>query len=124
QGREPLPDRALRVRDQLVERLAVDVHVAADLLAGLAAEQRVDRLAAVLAGDVPERDVDRPERAADRRAHEMAVAVEVLPVVLDPERVLADQVAGPDVDDPLGGLRVAPDAGLPHADDPAVGRDA
>ena len=97
--------------------------VAADPLARLAAEQRVDGLAAVLAGDVPERDVDRAERAADGRAHEMGVPVEVLPVVLDPEGVLADQVAGPDVDDPLGRLRVAPDARLADADDPAVGRD-
>ena len=58
---EALTDRPLRVRGQLLDRLAVDVDVAAHLVARLASEQRVYRLAAGLAGDVPERDVDRAE---------------------------------------------------------------
>ena len=59
------------------------------------AEQLVDRGAERLALDVPERDVDRGEdRHADRaravHAQDRAV-VDLVPQVLDPVRVLADE---------------------------------
>ena len=85
-----------------------DVVVDPRLVAGLAAEQLVDRHAEVLARDVPERDVDGAERAHDRRAAEVARAVQVLPVVLDPQRVLADQVVRELVDDRFGRLQDSP----------------
>jgi hypothetical protein len=59
----------------------------------------VARHAEVLARDVPERDVDRRQGAHDRRATKGVPAVEVLPVMLDPERVLADQVSLVGLDD-------------------------
>ena len=65
----------------------------------------------MLAGDIPEGDVDRAQRAHDGRAAEVGPAVEVLPVVLDPQRVLADQVA-------LEGLHGLGEASRkPHAPD-------
>ena len=79
-------------------------------VAHLAAEKLVGRDTEMFAGDVPEGDVDRAERAHDGGAAEVAPAVEVLPVVLDAERVLADQVAFEGVDRGRGGLQKSPGA--------------
>ena len=101
--------------DQRLDRLGEDVVVDPRLVARLAAEQLVHRHAEVLAGDVPQGDVDGAQRAHDGRATKVRRAVQVLPVVLDAQWVLADQVVRPLGDDLLGGLEVAPGAGLAQA---------
>jgi hypothetical protein len=51
-----------------------------------------DRRAVVLALDVPQRDVDRAHRTMEDVAAERTHSIEVLPVVLDPQRILPDEV--------------------------------
>ncbi len=128
--RRQVPDRreALRLGvdaalHQLLARLAEDVVVDAGLVARLAAHQLVARHAEVLPGDVPERDVDRAKRAHDRRAPEVGPAVHVVPVVLDPQRILPDQVALEGLDRRSGRLQEAPGPRLAQPDDPRVGVD-
>ena len=119
--REPGLLGVLDALHQLLGRVAEDVVVDARLVAHLAAQQLVDRHAEVLAGDVPERDVDRAERAHDPGAAKVARAVHVLPVVLDPQRVFAHQVVRPLLDDGLGRLEIPPGAGFAEPADAGVG---
>ena len=77
----------------------------------------------MLAGDVPQGDVDGAEGAHDRRAAEVAGPVHVLPVVLDQQGVLADEVPAELVDGGGGGLEEAPGTRLAVADDAGVGVD-
>ena len=79
--------------EQLLLRLPEYVVVHSGAVAGLAAEKLVDGYAEVLAGDVPQRDVDGAYRAHYRRPAKVAEAEHVLPVVLDQLRVLAHQIA-------------------------------
>ena len=79
--------------DQLFLGFAEDVIVDASFVAHFAAEKLVGGHAEVLAGDVPEGDIDGAERAHDGGAAEVAPTVEVLPVVLDAQGILTDQVA-------------------------------
>ena len=95
-----MPDRGKAARlgghtalDQLLFGLAKDVVVDPRLVADLASQQLVAGHAEVLAGDVPERDVDGAQRAHDRRAAKVRPAVQVVPVMLDAQRILPDQVA-------------------------------
>ena len=97
--------------------------VEADAIATPPSQQLVRRRAEMLPGDVPQGDVDRTEGTADRRPPEVSVPVQVLPVVLDLERVLPEQVRRPGVDDALGGGLVAPAAPFPEPGDPVVGVD-
>ena len=69
---------------ELFGGVAVDVVVDTRLVPALAAQQLVERHAEVLAGDVPERDIDGADRPHDRRAAEVKGAVHILPVMLDP----------------------------------------
>jgi len=108
---------------QRLARAAEDVVVDAGLVARGAAEELVGRDAEVLARDVPEGDVERGERAHDRRAPEVGPAVEVLPVVLDPQRILAEQVALEGLHRLRGRFQEAPRARLAEPDDPRVGMD-
>ena len=101
--------------------VAQDVVVDAAAVAHVSAEELVDGYFEVLAGNVPEGDVDGAERAHDRGAAEMAPAVHVLPVVLDPHRVLAHQVAAHFFDGGGGGFQEAPGAGLAQAHQAVVG---
>src|SRR5204862_7871787 len=87
-------------------------------------EQLPDRDLQALALEVPERDVDRADGARDDVPPEGRQAVEVLPVVLDPHGVLADQVWREGLDDLVDGLRVAPGRALADAAQAVVGRDA
>src|SRR5579859_3712424 len=107
-------------RDEAFDRLVEDVVVHACLVARLAAQQRIYRHAKMLAGDVPQRNVDGAERAHDRRAPKMSGAVHVLPVVLDAQRVLAHQVMSEFGDDLLGGLQKTPCACLSEPNDASV----
>ena len=79
-----------------------------DLVAELAAQQVPDRRAVVLALDVPQRDVDGGEGAREDVAAERPHPVERLLDVVDPERVLTDEVLPELVDDRL----------LPHRESP------
>ena len=67
------------------------VRVADDPIAHAATKQIGDRDAERLAFDVPERDIDRGDRRGqDALGREESTAIEQLPEVLDPRRVLAD----------------------------------
>ena len=79
--------------DQLLFGLAEDVIVDAGFVAHFSAEKLIGWHAEMLAGDVPEGDVDGAERAHYGGAAKVAPAVEVLPVVFDAKGVLADQIA-------------------------------
>src|ERR1051326_2761372 len=109
--------------DELVDGFGEDVVVHARLVAGFAAEQRVDGDGEVLASDVPQGDVDRAQRTHDGCAAEVGGSVQVLPVVLDAQRILTDEVVGELVDDLFGGLEVGPGADLAETDDAVVGVD-
>ena len=77
-----------------------------------------------LALDVPQRLVDAGERAHQHRPAAIeAAAVEHLPVVLDPERVLADQEVGQFRDRWPRRVRAPLDDRLAPARDPLVGLD-
>jgi len=84
----------------------------------------VDRLADVLAQDVPEGDIDGREGGAQDGALEVGVARDHLEVVLDPARVLADEVLAQLGDGVVDELVVRPQAGLAGPDDARVGVDA
>ena len=62
-------------------------------------------------------------RAHDGRAAEVGRAIHVLPVVLDPQRVLADEIQAELLDHLLGRLQKTPGARLAEADDPGIGVD-
>ena len=79
--------------DQLRLCLPKDVIVDPRLVPHFAAHKLVGGHAQMLARNVPERDVDGTERAHNRRAPEVAPAVEILPVVFNAQRVLPDEVA-------------------------------
>ena len=109
-----------------VARLGVEVRVAAEALVHEAAEQLVDGLLDGLADDVPARHLD-PAQHADERdvgAPRVALAVDVAPESLDPERVGADHVAAADVLDHLRDDVRAEGGRVDLADalDPVVGR--
>src|SRR5207302_11478610 len=93
-------------------RTAAHQEVQAHLVAAAAAEQLPDRRLQPLALEVPERDVDRADRAADDVPAERGHPVEVLPVVLDAHRVLADEVWREALHDLIDRLRVAPGRAL------------
>src|SRR5207302_4075976 len=120
-GGEAARLRGATALHQAVDRLAQHVVVDACLVARFAAEQRVDGHAEVLAGDVPQGDVDSAQRAHDRRAAEVRGSVQVLPVVLDTQRILADQVVREFGNDLLGGLQEPPGAGFAQPDEAGVG---
>ena len=119
-GRVALGARVGHALHQGLAGVAKDVIVDPTTVAHVPAEELVDGHLEVLAGDVPERDVDGAERTHHRRAAEVAPAVHVLPVVLDPQRVLAHQVAAHLLDGGGGGFQETPGAGLAQAHQPVV----
>ena len=89
-----------------------------------AAEELMDRLAEVLAGDVPERLVDSREcRHHHRTTAVEGAAIEELPVVLDPERVTADEHVGHLVDRGHSAASLAFERGLAPSHQAGVGGD-
>ena len=110
--------------DQRVACAALHVAVEARLVAHPAAEEFVDGHAEVLALDVPQRDVDRRDRAADGAAGEVVGAQHDIPVVLDRHRVAADEVLGILGDRGGAGLELAPGAGLADAGETRIRLDA
>ena len=109
--------------NELIPGIAEDVVVDPRPVPGLAAHELVHGHAEVLSGDVPEGDVEGADRAHDGGAAKVAEPVHVLPVVLDAQRVLADQVASELVDGRLRRLEEAPRARLADARQPCVGVD-
>jgi hypothetical protein len=113
--------------------VAADPRVHPDPVAHRAAEQGVHRPAVRLAGDVPQRLVDAGDRAGQDRAAAVEAALgEHLPVVLDAQRVSADEMVaelgdrGPYGFRPALHHRLAPagDALVgPHAQEEPAGRD-
>ena len=105
--------------------VAADPGVHPDAVAHRAAEQLVHRGAAGLAGDVPQRLVDAGDGAGEDRAAAVEAALgEHLPVVLDAQRVPADEEVGQFVDGGAHGVGAALDHGLAPAGDALVGGDA
>ena len=109
------------------EIAAVRVRVEQDVVAHLAAEQLVDRLAQHLAANVPQRDVDAADHVG-RRAARTGVgerAERLVPKPLDLRRVLADQqlveLADDARDGAVGDLRRGRD--LAPAGDAFIGAD-
>ena len=120
---KPSARASLHTPHELLPGVADDVVVDAGPVAHAASHELVRGHAEVLARDVPKGDVDGAECAHDCRAAEVAGPVHVLPVVLDQEGVLADEVAAELVNGGGGGLEEAPCAGLAVADDTGVGVD-
>ena len=105
--------------------VATDPAVDADPVADRAAEQLVHGRAVTLAGDVPQRLVDPGDRARqDRPAPVERALGHDLPVVLDAQRVPADDHLAQLLDGGAHGLGPALAGGLAPADDPALGLDA
>jgi hypothetical protein len=96
-----------------------------DPVPGAAAEQLVDRQSGELALDVPQGGVDRGDRAHRHRpAPPVGAPVEVLPGVLDPGRVAAQQHRD-DVVGQVGGDGQLPavEGGVADPGDPLVRHD-
>ncbi len=91
---EAFSRRFLGARVDLLGRAAAHQQVQADLIAALAAQQLPDRRLEALAFEVPQGDVHRADRAADDVAAKRRQAIQVLPVVFDPHRILADEILG------------------------------
>ena len=109
--------------DAALDRLAQDVVVHPRGVAGFAPEQGIHGHAKVLTGDVPQGNIDRAQRAHDRRAAEVRRAIQVLPVMFDPQRVLADQVVRELGNHLLGSFEETPRPSFAEADDAVVGVD-
>ena len=121
----PSSAAAARGRGDRVRGVAVGhQQVQTDAVPAPAAQQVPHGRPVVLALDVPEGDVDRADRARERGAPERRGAVVGLPVVLDAERVLPDQVGLEPLYDALHRFRVAPARRLAQPRQPGVGADA
>ena len=71
--------------------------------------------------NIPQRNVDSRQRAHDGGAAKMGPAIEILPVVLDAKRILADEVTLEGVHRLTGGFKVAPGTGFTQTLDAGVG---
>ena len=114
----------LALHQDLLDGVLVDMPVDARLLAHRPAEQFVDRHLQRAALDVPQRDVDGGNRRVDRQPLKVAEAVHDVPVMLDLERALADEILGEPPDRGTRRLDVTPRARFPVAGDALVGIDA
>ena len=92
-----------------------------DLIAVLAAHQRVRRGAVVLARYVPQRNVHGAYGRAYRRAPEVAVPVQVQRVMVYGQRVFAHPVGGEPLHHLRRGWKLRPEGRLAYAADAGVG---
>src|SRR5262249_22739357 len=90
--RKTLLSRRARKRSDFLRGLSAHQQMQPHSIAVLATQQLPDWRLQQLSLDVPQRDVDGADRAAQDRAAEGAHAVQVLPVALDLPRILTDQV--------------------------------
>jgi hypothetical protein len=114
-------DRLDRLGDVAAVGVAIDHHA----IAAAPAEELIERHPGHLGLDVPQRHVDRRDGAhGDRAAPPVGAAIEVLPDVLDPARVHADE-AGDHVILEIGDDRLlAPvERGIADAVDALIGLD-
>ena len=100
------------------------VGVDADAIAHRAAEQSVDGNTMMFAGNVPQCLVDaRQCRHEHVATAEKGGAVDVLPVVLDAQRIFADEVLADLVDGRRRAVRAAFEGRFPPANEAGVRRD-
>jgi len=97
--RDPLVEQRLRERDRLFVEIVLGVItgvVGGDAVAGLPAEQLVNRLAGQSSLEVPERDVERARRAHLRSGMTVVIEirVQVISDPLDVPRVLTEDSVG------------------------------
>ena len=104
-----------------LDRTPLDVGVQGSGEAALATEQLINWHAEMFARHVPQGDVDCAQSAHDRRATEVALAIQVLPVMFDPQRVLADEVVREFGNHLLGRFQEAPRPSFAEPDDAGVG---
>ena len=74
----------------------------------------------MFAFDVPQRDVHCTDGTAQRSPTKRTHAVEVLPVMLNPQGILPDEVFLKRVDDAINGFWIAPASGLSHTTDTGI----
>ena len=110
------------LRDDIGGPVAADPAVGLHAVAHAAAEQLVDRYTERLALDVPQCLVDPGDGTHQDRAATIETApVERLPQIVDPRRVLSDQVVRQLMDGRFDRLRASFDDGLSPTDDSLVG---
>jgi hypothetical protein len=111
--------------DGVVERLAVGVSVDHHAFPRRAAQKLIDRHVQGLPGDVPERRIHRPDRGhRHRTTAPVRALVEVLPGVLDPARVAADEEGDDVLAEVRGDGQLAPVEGcVAKPGEPLVGLD-
>ena len=106
---------------QFLKGAAGYVGVYPDFISYLAAQQLVYRYAVILSGNVVQCHIDGTQCAHDSRSAEMKAAVHVLPVMLNPQRILSDQILPEGFDHLAGGLQKAPVTGFSDSGDAFVG---
>src|SRR5262245_27769141 len=77
----------------------------------------------MLAGNVPERNVDGADRGHDGRAAEMRPAIHILPVVLDAQRVAPKEIVLETGYRARGRFMKSPGTALPQPDEPVIRTD-
>ena len=92
-----------------------------DFISYFAAQQLVYRHTIILSGNVIQRDIDGTQRTHDSRSAEMEAAVHILPVMLNPQRILTDQILAEGFDHLSGGFQKAPVAGFADTGDSLIG---
>ena len=100
-----------------------DVVVDAGPVAYFSAEELMDWGVEMLAHDVPQRNVDRAQSAHYSRAAEVRKAVHVLPVMLDTERILTDEISSVLLDRGLRSFEVSPSSRFAETRDAGIGVD-
>ena len=105
-------------------RIPAAEEMQADFIAAVSAEQLPNRHAEMFALDIPQRDVHCTDSTAQRSATERPHAVEILPVVFNPQRVLAEEIFLKGIDDFFNRFGVAPARSLAYTADAGIRVDA
>ena len=103
----------------LAEYMVIDAGEVAASSAQKLATRQIQRFSQ----NIPECDVDRTERPHNCGASKMGPPIEILPVVLDLSRVLADEITLEGLHGLGGCLQVPPGARFPDAADTRIGMD-
>ena len=106
--------------DHGIGRATTTQQVQANLVATSSAEQFPDRCLEVFALDVPQSDIDGTDRTGQRRSAEGRHAIQMLPVVLDPQGVLTDEIPLEGFHDLVDGFWIPPTRGLTNTSESAV----
>ena len=100
-----------------VHHRSIDAH----LITGLSAQQLIHGHTQGLALDIPQSDIDGRDGTHDDRTAEVDRTQEILVVILDTERVFANEVGGKFFNGGSRGLQIAPVACFAQAHDARVG---